>query len=140
MEYLKKTLQKLIKITDELETKYSEFDRKFTLDGHLFGSIGEVFAAKKFDLKLEKSSQKDYDALDNNGNQIQIKVTQKNSVGIRSEPQNLLVLKLNRSTFDFDEIYYGNGKIPWEKSNKKNSSGQRIITLKKLKELNTTSL
>ena len=89
---------------------------------------------------MEKSSQKNYDALDNNKNQVQIKVTQKNSVGIRSKPQKLLVLKLNRSTFDFDEIYYGNGKIPWEKSNKKNSSGQRIITLKKLKELNTTSL
>ena len=46
MEYLKKTLQELIKITDELDSKYSKFDRKFTLDGHLFGSIGEVFAAK----------------------------------------------------------------------------------------------
>lgn len=133
MEELQKTLKELIKTVNDLEKKHKEYNRKFTLDGHLFGSIGEVYAAKKYGLTLEKSSKAGYDAIDKFGNQIQIKVTQRNSVGLRKESHKLLVLRLNTQTFEFDEIYFGDGKIPWEKSNKVNSSGQRIITITKLK-------
>ncbi len=132
MEDLLNTTRDLITIVDNLEKAYKVYNRKFTLDGHLFGSIGEVYAAKKFDLILEKSSKAGYDALDKNGNQIQIKVTQKKSVGLRKEPQKLLVLHLNKSTCEFETIYFADGREPWKKANKINSAGQRVITLNKL--------
>lgn len=135
MDKLQKTLKELINIVNHLELEYKDYKRKFTLDGHLFGSIGEVYAAKKFDLTLLKSSKEKHDAKDKKGNLIQIKVTQRLSVGIRKEPDNLIVLKLNKVTFDFETIYYGEGKEPWKKANKENSSGQKIITLNKLKEI-----
>ena len=139
MENLKQTLKSLFELSLKLEKEYEEYERKFTLDGHLFGSIGEVFAAKKYNLKLLKSSIAGHDAEDKNGNLVQIKITQRGSVGLRKPPQKLLVFKLNKETFDFETIYYGDGKIPWKKSNKKNSAGQRIITLNKLKEIKKTS-
>jgi hypothetical protein len=135
MEHLRSKLKELIQIVDGLENRYDDFERKFTLDGHLFGSIGEVYAAKKFDLTLLKSSYAGHDAKDKFGNLVQIKVTQKTSVGLRREPDILIVLKLNKDTFDFETIYHGKGKEPWSKSNKPNSAGQRVITLNKLKEI-----
>ncbi len=139
MDLIKRSLHKILKIIDELENEYSKYDRRFTLDGHLLGSMAEVYAAEKYGLKLLKSSEKGHDAIDEKNNLVQIKVTQRNSVGIRHEPKKLLVLKLNRKTYDFEEVYYGNGAEPWEMSNKKNSAGQRIITLNKLREINKKS-
>lgn len=136
MEFIKKQLSKIIIIINELEEEYKTKNRKFTLDGHLLGSIGEVYASEKYNLTLEKSSKKGYDALDENNNQVQIKVTQRNKVGMRHNSQKLLVLKLNTDTLDFEEIYYGNGDKAWDLANKLNSSGQRFITLNKLINLN----
>lgn len=136
MEFIKKQLSKILIIINELEEGYKTKNRKFTLDGHLLGSIGEVYASEKYNLTLEKSSKKGYDALDENNNQVQIKVTQRNKVGMRHNPQKLLVLKLNSDTLDFEEIYYGNGDKAWDLANKLNSSGQRFITLNKLINLN----
>jgi len=135
MKHLKDTLKTLLKISTDLENRYKKYGRKFTLDGHLFGSIGEVYAANKFNLTLEKSSKEGYDALDKDGNQIQIKVTQKNSVGLRKKSQKLLVLKLNKQTLDFEIKYFGDGAEPWDKANAVNSAGQRIITLTKLEAI-----
>lgn len=132
MKHLKDTLKTLLEISTDLENRYKKYGRKFTLDGHLFGSIGEVYAANKFNLTLEKSSKEGYDALDKDRNQIQIKVTQKNSVGLRKKSQKLLVLKLNKQTLDFEIKYFGDGAEPWDKANAVNSAGQRIITLTKL--------
>jgi len=138
MEFIKQRLKQILKIVDELEEEYKDQKRKFTLDGHLFGSIGEVYACEKYNLKLENSSKKGYDALDKNGNQIQIKVTQRQKVGLRHQPQKLLVLKLDRESLDFKEIYFGDGEIPWNIANKKNSAGQKIITLNKLLNIKPT--
>lgn len=132
MEFLKKSLEQILKIVDELEIEYKHHERKFTLDGHLFGSIGEIYACEKYNLKLEKSSKKGFDATDINKNEIQIKVTQRNKIGMRHKPKKLLVLKLNKKKLTFEEIYYGDGEEPWNESNKINSSGQRFITLNKL--------
>jgi hypothetical protein len=137
LEHLKNTLKNLIQTVEDLEKEHSDYKRKFTLDGHLFGSIGEVYAAKKYNLTLLNSSAIGHDAIDKDGSLIQIKVTQKTSVGLRRTPDNLLVLRLNKKTFDFETIYFGKGKIPWDNSNKVNSAGQRIITLNKLIKIKT---
>ena len=132
MEFIKKSLEQILKIVDDLEKEYKHHDRKFTLDGHLFGSLGEIYACEKYGLKLEKSSRKGFDAKDENKNEIQIKVTQRSKVGMRHKPQKLLVLKLNKTNLEFEEIYYGDGEKPWNESNLINSAGQRFITLNKL--------
>ena len=53
----------LFAITRELEALYP--GRKFTIDGHLVGSIGEVLVADKFNLTLLPNSTKTHDAVDN---------------------------------------------------------------------------
>ena len=139
MEFLKQSLRQILKIVDDLENEYKHHDRKFTLDGHLFGSIGEVYACEKYNLKLENSSKKCFDATDQEGNEIQIKITQRSKVGMRHKPQKLLVLKLNRENLEFEEIYFNNGEMAWNKANKMNSSGQKFITLNKLTEIKNTA-
>lgn len=81
---------------------------------------------------MAKSSQKGFDATDNNDREVQIKVTQRDKVGIRHEPERLLVLRLDRETLEFKEIYDGDGKKAWNLANKMNSTSQRVITLNKL--------
>ena len=135
MELIKKSLRQILQIVEDLQNEYEHHKRKFTLDGHLLGSIGEVYASDKYNLKLENSSEKGFDAIDVNKNEIQIKVTQGSKVGMRHKAQKLLVLKLNKENLEFEEIYYGEGETPWNLSNKINSAGQRIITLNKLKNI-----
>jgi len=67
--------------------------RKFTLDGHLVGSIGEVLAAFMFDLELETASNKGFDARAKTGRPVEIKFTQGKSVAMRERPEHLLVLQ-----------------------------------------------
>ena len=64
MEFIKQSLKQILKVVDDLESEYKHHERKFTLDGHLFGSIGEVYACEKYNLKLENSSKKCFDATD----------------------------------------------------------------------------
>ncbi|WP_068302665.1 hypothetical protein [Pararhodobacter sp. CCB-MM2] len=66
--------------------------RKFTLDGHLVGSIGEVVAAYMFDLDLNPASIHGHDARARDGRQVEIKLTQGRGVAIRREPERLIVL------------------------------------------------
>ena len=47
---LEEKIRELYRITAELEEKYP--GRRFTPDGHLVGSIGEVYAAEKYGLTL----------------------------------------------------------------------------------------
>lgn len=67
--------------------------RKFTLDGHLVGSVGEVIAAYMFDLTLNPASTMAHDALCPAGRRVEIKFTQGRTVAIRHEPDHLLVLQ-----------------------------------------------
>lgn len=54
-------LDSLYGSAERLEALFS--GRKFTLDGHLVGSIGEVIAAYMFDLTLNPTSFMTHDAL-----------------------------------------------------------------------------
>jgi hypothetical protein len=63
--------------------------RRFTLDGHLVGSIGEVLAAARYGLELLPPSTKRHDARARDGRLVQVKATQTNSMGLRSKAQHL---------------------------------------------------
>lgn len=46
--------------------------RKFTLDGHLVGNIGEVLVSNKYGLTILPNSTETHDAVDSRGRLVQI--------------------------------------------------------------------
>ena len=125
-------LDALYQGTDRLEILFP--GRKFTLDGHLVGSIGEVIAAYMFDLDLLRGSNKGHDAVARNGMNVEVKFTQGSSVAIRHEPEHLLVLQRKKGS-NVDIVFNGPGKPAWERAGKMQSTGQRSISLSTLHTL-----
>jgi len=109
-------------------------DRKFTPDGHLVGSIGEVLAAYHYDLDLFTASTAAHDARCPAGRDVQVKATQGKAVGLRCEPQHLLVLKLERDG-SFSEVFNGPGSVAWTEAGRMQKNGQRPISVSKLTRL-----
>ena len=109
-------------------------ERSFTLDGHLVGSIGEVLAAEKYGLQLLSMTSEKHDAETTDGRLVQIKTTQGTSVGLRSEPDYLLVLKLCPNG-SIDEVYNGPGALAWGAAGKPQRNGQSAIRVTKLRTL-----
>ena len=130
---LEEKIRELYRITAELEEKYP--GRRFTPDGHMVGSIGEVYAAEKYGLSLLEASSEKHDARSANGRLIQIKITQTDRISIYSEPDYLIVMKMERDG-TIEEVYNGRGSAPWENAGKLQKNGQRSISLKKLISLN----
>lgn len=125
-------VRELYAITRELEELYP--GRKFTPDGHLVGSIGEVLVAEHYGLTLLPNSSETHDAVTNDGKFVQIKATQMNKISISSEPEYLIVIKLNPDG-SWDEIYNGPGSAAWKLAGKMHKNGQRAISLAKLGRL-----
>jgi hypothetical protein len=128
-------IKELYKITNDLETSYP--GRKFTLDGHLVGSIGEVLVAEHYDLTLLPNSSETHDAVSKNGTFVQIKATQISRIAISSEPEHLIVIKLSRDG-SWEEIYNGPGDLAWNNAGKMQKNGQRPISIAKLKTIMDT--
>ena len=122
----------LYKIIDELRSEYPE--KPFTLDGVLLGNLGEVYAAEHYGLHLLRESYKTHDAITADGKKVQIKITQKNKVGIYGEPDYLLVFQVQQDG-TIIEIYNGPGKDPWESAGKMQKNGQRSISIARLRGL-----
>ena len=108
--------------------------RKFTLDGHLVGSIGEVAAAYMFDLDLNPASTQGHDARARDGRQVEIKLTQGRGVAIRHEPENLIVLHRPIGG-PIRVVFNGPGAIAWAAAGKMQKNGQRPISLSRLTTL-----
>lgn len=140
---LSDAIKQLYGVIDTLETDFSEHERHFTLDGHLLGSIGEVYAAERYNIKLFISSFKGHDGVtkDERERLVQIKVTQsrarKKAIGLSSEPKWLLVLQVNDGG-EFIEVYNGPGDIVWNlvKDKPRPTNGQYQVALSRLLELN----
>lgn len=96
-------------VVREFEKEFATAERKFTPDGHLVGSLGEVVAAYAYDLELHSVGEKAHDAKTRNGKQVQIKLTgckgtdSEVCVGLRAEPEHLIVLQLR--DYKFTELY-----------------------------------
>ncbi len=133
LEELPGLLASLYGIVDRLEQMFP--DRRFTPDGHLVGSIGEVVAAHMFDLELLPASAAKHDATTVHGRQVQIKLTQGNGrVGLRAKPDHLLVLRLAKDR-SIEIVYNGKGEVPWSRAGPMQTNGQRQISLKRLRDL-----
>lgn len=108
--------------------------RKFTLDGHLVGSIGEVAAAYIFDLDLNPASTMGHDARSRCGRNVEIKLTQGRSVAIRHEPEHLIVLHRPIGG-PIRVVFNGPGALAWNAAGKMQKNGQRPISLSRLTEI-----
>jgi hypothetical protein len=118
----------------KLEALYPE--RKFPLDGHLVGSIGEVVAAKALGLTLHPMSRAGHDAYDANGD-VQIKMTAGKKVAMYAECVRLVVLHVV-SPEEAEIVYDGPGKPVWACVGKLSKNGQRVVSLSKLRALGST--
>ena len=125
-------IQDLFRTVCELESRYP--GRKFSIDGHLLGSIGEVIAAEYYGLTLLPNSSEMHDAKDRQGRLIQIKATQIDRISISSEPDYLIAIQIT-SDGNWSEIYNGAGSRVWNNSGKMQKNGQRPISIAKLKLL-----
>jgi hypothetical protein len=125
-------IRQLYAIVAELESLFP--GRHFTLDGHIVGSIGEVLAAARYDLVLAPASSEGHDAKTQDGRLVEVKATQANSVGLRSEPQHLIVLQILPDG-QAVEVYNGPGLLPWTQAGRLQSNGQRNISLGRLGKL-----
>lgn len=133
IQTLAETIKELYSIVNKLEATYE--GRRFTLDGHLVGSLGEVYASEKYGLSLYRGAYPIHDGETPGGRKVQIKATQGTRVGLTHEPDFLIVLRITKDG-DFEEVYNGAGHEPWEASGELQSNGQRQISLKKLATLN----
>jgi len=108
--------------------------RKFTLDGHLVGSVGEVVAAYMFELDLNPASTMGHDAKAPDGKNVEIKLTQGKTVAIRHEPDHLLVLHRPKGG-PMRVVFNGPGTLAWSNAGAMQSNGQRPISIFKLSRL-----
>src|SRR5438128_11022528 len=97
-------VRQLYQLVGELETAFP--GRRFTPDGHLVGSIGEVLVAHMYKLELFRGSFECHDARSSDGRNVQIKATQAARVALRSEPDHLIVIRLLRDG-SVEEIFNG---------------------------------
>ena len=135
LEDVPRLVADLYRVVAELEAM---FDRKFTPDGHLVGSLGEVIAAHRYGLTLRPQSAKGFDAYSSSGLKVEIKATQSNSgVALRHPPEHLIVLQLHRDG-QATEIYNGPGEPVWTEAGTMQSNGQRTISLSKLRLLQSS--
>lgn len=127
-------LNTIYKSVDELEAMFP--GRHFTPDGHLVGSLGEALASFHYGIKLfDNAATQGHDGVLGD-KKIQIKTTQGNRISISSEPEHLLVLKLNRDG-SFVEKYNGPGSLVWSKVSHRERprNGQYQISLSALSQL-----
>jgi len=108
--------------------------RKFTPDGHLVGSIGEVIAAHRYDISLHPASSEAHDGTAKDGLLVEIKATQADTVALRAEPQHLIVLHLNKDGHA-TEVFNGPGALVWSNCGAMQRNGQRPVSLSRLRKL-----
>lgn len=124
----------LYRAIEKLQTIYG---RKFTLDGHVLGSIGEVVAQETFGFELLPMSARAHDAQCKTRGAVQVKITGGKSIAMRQNCNHLIVLKV-LSPEEAEVVYDGPGAPVWEAAGKMQSNGQRTISLSKLQALAIT--
>lgn len=98
-------------IVVELEAMHP--GRKFSLDGHLVGSIGEAAAEAMFAIRLQPPSSGGHDAIADDGRNVEIKATYGTSgVGVRVSSHDtaaaLIVIRLSRDPdVEHETVYNG---------------------------------
>ncbi|WP_112664113.1 DUF6998 domain-containing protein [Microvirga flavescens] len=105
----------------------SDYKRHFTIDGRLVGDIGEIIAAREFDITLDGVQQKLHDGVTSDGRKVQIKATFKDSLTIRQEPVLYLGLKLYKDG-SHEVIYNGPGRILTDAFGHRKGYGKELLS------------
>ena len=135
-------VEQLHAVVDELEAMHP--GRKFPLDGHLVGSIGEAAAEAIFDIRLVQASSAGHDAISGDGRQVEIKATYgSNGVAIRQTSHGaaaaLVVLKLSRQPdVHHDVVFNGPLDTAFQAAGRFGSNGQARMSLGRLRRLDQT--
>ncbi len=110
--------------------------RLFTIDGRLVGDIGEIIAAREFEIELDSKSRPIHDARTKDGRDVQIKATFKNSLTFTKEPTLYLGFKLWKDG-QHEVVFNGPGRIISDAFGTRKDIGQRQLSfsVKRLKEL-----
>lgn len=135
-------VDRLHAIVVELESMHP--GRRFPLDGHLVGSIGEAAAEAMFALRLLPASTAGHDALADDGRPVEIKATYGNSaVGLRTTSHEaastLIVIRLSRTASIPHEVVY-NGALARVSTaaGRVQSNGQARLSLSRLRQIDAT--
>jgi uncharacterized protein DUF6998 len=128
---LPEPVARIYKAVAELEALYP--GRKFTPDGHLVGSIGEVVAAEALGLTLYPMSRPGHDAYDAKGD-VQIKTTAGKSVAMRASCKRLVVLRILPPK-EAEIVYDGPGKPAWKCAGNKGTNGQKSVGIARLRSI-----
>lgn len=83
--------------------------RRFTLDGRLVGDMGEYLAARYYEVKLFPKQTKGHDGVASGNRLVQIKVTFRDALAVRTAPDYLLGFTLGVDG-SFVEVYNGPGE------------------------------
>ena len=122
----------IYRATAELQKRYP--GRPFTPDGHLVGSIGEVVAAEALGLTLYPPSHLPR-RLDENGDVQISRLTAGKSVGMYSCCNRLVVLKVVSRMEPPRSSTTGPATLPGRTQARRQKTGQRPISLARLKKL-----
>ena len=109
--------------------------RSVSPDGHLVGSLGEIYAARALNLKLETASKAGFDATDDEGLRVEIKTTTRSSIALSAsgtQAQRLVVIKLDDDSGSAQIVYDGDAQLAWNLAGKPGKNGQRRLSLAKL--------
>lgn len=134
MNVRRSALAKLFEAVSELESAHP--GRKFTPDGHLVGSLGEVEAEERYGLILYPPSHKTHDGRAPDGREVQVKATfGTRGIQMSSNPEYLIVLRLETDGSHAEEVYNGPGSVVWSECGPMQKNGQRQVSLARLREL-----
>ena len=109
--------------------------RPISPDGHLVGSLGEIFAAVELGLSLATPSNKGYDAVDAQGNKVEIKTTTGRSISLSAvgtEATRLVVVVLDQ-TGEASIAFDGPAQAVWQMAGPAQKNGQRRVSLSKIR-------
>lgn len=130
-------LEGVRRIFDECRRLSALTGRPFSPDGHLVGSLGELFAAETLDLRLMQPSNHGFDAVDEQGRKVEIKATTRGSIALTArepEAQRLVVVTFSE-TGEGSVAYDGPAAPVWDAAGPPQRNGQRQISLTTLRRL-----
>lgn len=108
--------------------------RPISPDGHLVGSLGELYASDLLGLKLMSPSNHGFDALTHDGTPVEIKATTRDTIALSSEGSKADILVVVQ--FDRDGVgrlaYHGPISRAWEIAGKPQKNGQRRVSVRRL--------
>jgi Family of unknown function (DUF6998) len=119
-------------ICDQLNKMYP--DRKFTPDGHLLGSIGDVQAAEVLNLELVPQSTKGHDAISSGKWKVEIKTASRGSIAFQAAGGNARYLVVMDPRTG-KPLWIGSYPLALGKALTAQKNGQRTLALSALQRL-----